>query len=658
MPSWRIMEKIMNVRITEDFWIKYRNLVRKEMIPYQWNVLNDIADINIERERDDDAIPNEKSHAIENFKIAAGLSEGEFYGYVFQDSDVYKWLEAASYVLREEDDAELRKKADEAVDLIVAAQQPDGYLDTYFIIKEPERKFMTLRESHELYCAGHFFEAACAYYTVTGNKKVLETAVKLADCIDAHFGPEEGKLHGADGHPEVEIGLMKLYAVTGEKRYLKLCEYFISIRGECHKFFAEQDKAEKGMEPIFEGMRHGLDTYFQIQEAPAKQSTAEGHAVRQIYLCTAMAELAREDGDKELADACRRIWRNIVDRRMYVTGGIGSTVNGEAFTLDYDLPNDTMYCETCASVGLIFFAENMLKLESKGEYADVMERALYNTVLSGMALDGRHFFYVNPLEVDPRQSRKNPTKSHVKAVRPEWLACACCPPNLARMIASVDDYIYMKKDKEIYVNLYIASEASFLVKNEKVKIKLETDYPKSGSVRLSIKKSGDSVIGFKLRIPGWAENVYGQIDGVQEKITEEKGYWQVDVVNEYTEINLNMPMYVERNYANTRVSADTGKVCISRGPLIYCAESVDNGEELQNIEMLEDAPFKESFEPKLLNGITVINTEGKRLEQKENSPLYSHKKAYEVKDQKIKLIPYYAWGNRGENEMRVWLHEK
>ena len=647
----------MNVKITEDFWKNYRNLVRKEMIPYQWNVLNDIGGINIERERADDTIPNEKSHAIENFKIAACRTKGEFYGYVFQDSDVYKWLEAAAYVLREEDDEDLRKKADDIVDLIAEAQQPDGYLDTYFIIKEPERKFMTLRESHELYCAGHFFEAACAYYAVTGNKKVLDTAIRLADCIDRHFGAEEGKLHGSDGHPEVEIGLMKLYAVTGEKRYLRLCEYFIGVRGECHKFFAEQDKAEKGMTPIFEGMRHADDTYFQIQEAPVKQSTAEGHAVRQIYLCTAMADLAREDGDEELAEACRRIWRNIVDRRMYITGGIGSTVNGEAFTLDYDLPNDTMYCETCASVGLIFFAKNMLKLEAKGEYADVMERALYNTVLAGMALDGRHFFYVNPLEVDPEQSRKNPTKSHVKAVRPEWLACACCPPNLARMLASVDDYIYMEKDGEIFVNLYIASEAEFSINGEKIKIKLETDYPKSGSVKLKVEKNGYKVVNLALRIPGWADNVYGQIDGAEEKVAQEDGYWHVYAEDKQTEISLNMPMYVERNYADTRVSADVGKVCISRGPLVYCAESIDNGEALQNIELLENAVFKENFEPELLNGVISVRTEGKRIVERGNGQLYTHKKMYDIEGQSIKLIPYYAWGNRGENEMRVWLRE-
>ena len=380
-------EEGMKTVVKDTFWNRYKELVRTGMIPYQWKVLNDDIDIKIEKERNDASIPSEKSHAIENFKIAAGRTKGEHYGWVFQDSDVYKWLEAAAYTLKNHWDDDLKKITDEVVDLIADAQEKSGYLNTYFTIMEPDHKYKRLGESHELYCAGHFIEAAVAYNQATGSKKALDIAIKLADHIDASFGPEDGKIHGCDGHEEVEIGLMRLYHLTGEKRYLKLSEYFLLQRGQDPDFFKRQFREDTG-KPAIGGLYNAPLTYFQIHAPILEQDSAEGHAVRLVYMCTALADVAASTGNKDLEAVCRKIWRNIVDKRMFITGGIGSTVNGESFTLDYDLPNDTMYCETCASIGLIFFARQMLRLSADGEFGDVMERALYNTALAGMALDG------------------------------------------------------------------------------------------------------------------------------------------------------------------------------------------------------------------------------------------------------------------------------
>ena len=648
----------MQISITDSFWGHTRKLVRTQMIPYQWDVLNDRADITIEKERDDPGIPSEKSHAIENFRIAAGRAEGDHYGWVFQDSDVYKWLEAAAGSLRETPDEALRAEADSVVELIAAAQQPDGYLHTYFTIKEPERRYKRLGESHELYCAGHFLEAAVAYYTATGNELVLETAVKLADHLDAIFGAEEGKLRAVDGHEEVEIGLMKLYHLTGEKRYLDLADFFIRERGRDPELFIRQVK-EDAKEPVIDGVYRFPLRYFQIHEPALQQTTAEGHAVRLVYLCTAMADLAASAPNEEARIACEAIWRNIVDKRMYITGGIGSTVTGEAFTLDYDLPNDTMYCETCASVGLIFFAAQMLRLAPRGEYADVMERALYNTALAGMALDGRHFFYVNPLEAVPAKSHLDPGKSHVKCVRPEWLGCACCPPNLARLLTSLEQYIYLAREEEILVNLFIASQMHAAYEGGELDLAMSCDYPRSGEIRIRADvHDADARVG--IRIPGWVDGVSCTLDG-KEALSQgagadvRDGYLYLTLCPGGHEIGLDIAMTPKRWYANPKVSADVGKVAVCRGPQVFCAEEADNGADLHELYLPEEAPLSYSFEEDLLGGVGVIGCDGLRLSSEAPALYTTDRSSYTYRPQKIRLIPYYAWANRGENEMRVWL---
>ena len=651
------MEKI-KTRITDPFWLYYRSLVRREMIPYQWKVLNDEIDVLIERERDDASIPNEKSHALENFRIAAGIHSGHHYGWVFQDSDVYKWLEAVAYSLMEEMDESLKMTADSVVDLIADAQEEDGYLGTYFTIEEPDRKFRSLMNSHELYCAGHFMEAAAAYYEATGNRKVLDTAGKLAECIGRALGPDGA--FGYDGHEEIEIGLMKLYHLTREERYLRLGRHFLRIRGTDEDFFGEQSKTDPGKKPLIGGMEHFSRKYFQAHKPAAEQDSAEGHAVRLVYLCTAMADVAASTQDQSMLDACRKIWRNIVDRRMYITGGIGSTVHGEAFTFDYDLPNDTMYCETCASVGLIFFASQMLRCESRGEYGDVMERALYNTVLSGTALDGKHFFYVNPLEVNPYASRLDPGKSHVKPVRPQWLGCACCPPNLARLLASVDRYIYTVKEDLCLVNLYMSSETDVPISGGMVHITQTTDYPRTGVIRLEVSADSSHPLNLGLRIPAWArtyeviadgENVSGR-DGAPEN-----GYCFLNGLCGRHEILLKLPVEVRLWRANPLVRDDIGKVALSRGPLIYCLEEADNGENLHLLKIDPSGRFEEKEEQGELGGIIRISADGRRTrETEEDGCLYSPAEdALREDPVRLNFIPYYTWANRGSNEMSVWV---
>ncbi len=645
------------VNITSGFWSRYRELVRKEMIPFQWNVLNDQAGIKIEKERlNDEGIPSEKSHAIENFKIAAGRAKGTHYGWTFQDSDVYKWLEAVAYSLREKMDPELEKKALETIDLIADAQEPDGYLDTFYSILGIEHRYKSLGGSHELYCMGHFIEAAVAYYTATGNEKVLTVAKKCADNIDDNFGPEDGKIHGYDGHEEIEIGLLRLYHVTKEDRYLKLAKFFLMERGKHPNFFRDQAAVYEGPNAL-NGIEKGPHTYFQNHAPVLEQDTAEGHAVRVIYLCTALADLAATTGDKEIYEACKRLWNNITKKRMFITGGIGSTVSGEAFTLDYDLPNDTMYCETCAAIGLIFFARQMLRIEPKAEYAEVMERSLYNCTIAGMALDGKHFFYVNPLEVNPAKSLKDPGKSHVKPVRPAWLGCACCPPNLARMITSLDDYVYTISKDTVLVNQFIDSNASIELSDGTIDIVQKTSFPWDENVGISLSNKSNVTFKVGIRIPRWADDVKLTVAGKAVEIACQDGYHYIEVpTGDNCEVELSFKMGIRRYYASSHISEDIGRVAVGRGPFIYCLEGVDNGEELGTLVLPKNADLKYSYNDSLLGGVGVIEAEGKRVCVEETDGLYTVNKPT-VSDAKLKFIPYFAWANRGENEMTVWVHE-
>lgn len=625
----------------EDFLAGCQKLVREEVIPYQYDILND-------------RLPGvEKSHAVENLRLAARVTEGEaveehFYGMVFQDSDLAKWLEAAAYSLAAQRSEETERKIDEVVELLRRAQQPDGYLNSYFTVKEPDKRWINLQEAHELYCAGHLMEAACAYYEATGKDQFLKIMEKNADCLYEQF--MKHCPHGYSGHPEIELALLRLYRASGEKKYLELAGHFVDVRGESPNYFIEE-KARRNWNVWGPTGNDAKDTDYTQSTLPVReQKDAVGHAVRAVYLYTAMADLAGETGDKALRAACERLWDSIVSRQMYVTGGIGSTVLGEAFTVDYDLPNATVYAETCASIGLIFFARQMLLLEAKGEYADVMERALYNTVLAGMQLDGKRFFYVNPLEVVPGISGVAATQRHDLPERPQWYACACCPPNVARLLSSIGSYAYSENGDTLFAHLYLSGT----VKTEKgFGLCCETEYPHGGEVRYTVQGSGR----LALRIPAWSEETRLKVNGQAQEVTAlvRDGYAYLEGLKEGDTVALSLDMTPRKVYASTRVAADTGCAAVQRGPLVYCAEGADNGGDVLSLQLAQEGSLRsEELDNGLLGGVVPVTADGYRI--KTGDALYTTKKPVRERVS-IRLIPYYAWGNRGLHQMRVWLPE-
>ncbi len=635
------------VGINDKFWGRYIGLVKNVVIPYQWDALND---------RIPDAEP---SHVIENFKIAAGLSQGEFYGYVFQDSDLAKWLEAVGFSLDVNPDPELEKRADEIIDIIVKAQQDDGYLNTYFTIKELDKKWANLRDCHELYCAGHIMEAAVAYFEATGKRKLLNAMCRFADYIDTVFGTEPGKKRGYPGHEEIELALVKLYRVTGEKKYLTLSKYFIDERGKAPNYFNKEAEARgEKTDKVWE--RLGL-RYYQAHLPVREQTTAEGHSVRAVYLYSGMADVAIETGDKTLIDACKKLWRNIVSKRMYITGGIGSTSYGESFTFDYDLPNDTIYAETCASIGLVFFAHRMLQMDVNNTYSDIMEKALYNSVISGISLDGKKFFYVNPLEVWPEASEKSKIKEHVKVTRQSWYGCACCPPNIARLLASIGQYIYSTHKDEIYTHLYINGETEINISESKIKIKQETRYPYDERVMISVSLDEEKEFSLLLRIPGWCDNAKICInrDEINVCNTKVNGYAKLKRIWKNGDVvELVLPMMIQRIKAHPNVRANIGKVALQRGPIVYCLEEIDNGQNLHEIVLSHKSELKAEFDDNLLGGIPVINAEAQRYNSPWKGELYKAKVESQYRPVTVKFIPYYAWANRTPGEMMVWITER
>lgn len=588
------------VRFNDKLWAHRMRLVREVVIPYQWDALND-------------RIPGvAPSHAIENFRIAAGESEGEFFGKVFQDSDVAKWLEAVSYTLASHPDPELEATADDVIDLVVRAQQDDGYLNTYFTVAEPDKRWSNLRDWHELYCAGHMMEAAVAYYEATGKRKLLDAMCRFADHIASVFGREPGKKRGYPGHPEIELALVRLYRATGEKRYLELSKYFVDERGQQPHWYEIEAKARGSDEPYLADLG---PAYSQAHLPVREQKTAEGHAVRALYLFSAMADLALETGDETLADVCAALWENVTKRRMYITGGVGSDEYGERFTFDYDLPNDRAYAETCASIALVFWARRMLNLDVDSKYADVMERALYNGVLSGISLDGKSFFYVNPLEVWPEACSNRHDLQHVKTVRQGWFSCACCPPNLARLIASLGQYMYSQEGDTIYAHLYAASEADLEVAGQSVRLVQETEYPWGEEVSFVVEPQHAGEFTLALRLPGWCEKpqivVNGEVVAIDDIVS--KGYAYIRRKWESGDrVKLILEMPVQRIKANPKVRENAGKVALQRGPIVYCLEEADNGENLSSIVLPYDAELTANWRDDLLGGVVTITGQAYR----------------------------------------------
>ncbi len=474
--------------------------------------------------------------------------------HIFWDSDVAKWLEAASYSLATHPDPALEAQVDEVIRLIVAAQQPDGYLNTYFTVVEPEKRWTNLRDWHELYCAGHLIEAAVAHFQATGKRVLLDALCRYADYIDTVFGIAPGKKRGYPGHEEIELALVKLYRVTGEKRYLHLSQYFIDERGRQPHYF-DREARLRGEDPA--AFQHKIYEYNQSHLPVREQREVVGHAVRAMYLYSAMADLARELHDQSLFDADQRLWNHLCTTRLYITGGLGPSRHNEGFTADYDLPNETAYAETCAAIGLVFWNHRMLQLDCEARYADVLERALYNCVLSGVSLDGQKFFYENPLASLGTHHRQ------------EWFWVACCPPNIARLLASLGQYIYAVNDKDLVVHLYIQSTAQMTVGGREVTVRQETTYPWNGTINLRLGMDEPSMFGLRLRIPGWCQNAQLKVNGDVFDIAShlEQGYVRVERVwqaDDRVELELAMP--VERMYAHPTVPSSTAW----KGPIIKC----------------------------------------------------------------------------------------
>lgn len=618
---------VTDVRLNDDLWSRQFRLVGEVVLPYMWEILND----RVEKA--------EKSHCIENFKAAAGQSDEDYFGSVFLDSDLYKWIEAVSYNLSGGGNADLELLVNEAIALIEAAQQPDGYLDTYYTLVEPEKRWTSLMEGHELYCAGHLIEAAVAHHQATGKESLLNVACRFADHIAETFG--EGKKRGYPGHPGVELALIRLYETTKKEAYRDLAAYFIDERGKQPDVF-EQECQVEGHSFIFSEMRQFGPDYFQSHAPVREQQKVTGHAVRAMYLYSAMADMARLGDDEALSDACERLYDNVTQRQMYVTGGVGSARIGERFTSDYDLPPDAAYAETCASVGLMLLSSRMWLLDGKASRYDVWERALNNTVLSGMGQDGQHFFYVNPLEVVPQTVHHNPMLSHIKTQRPRWFSVACCPPNIARILSSLPGYIYAFSGESLYILSHVGS-----------------DFTKGG---LNVKLSSNNG-AYSLEIEGDPRDIYlrlpenTQLVCDQCKINED-GYFVIHHTGGKETYTYTLVPKIRILHAHPSVSAVAGQVCVQRGPVVYCAEAVDNGAPLSGLRLPADAVFTEEQVGWLPDGLPLLKTSGFRISEEGWADTLYDTRLQQYEPCEITLVPYSQWGNRGETEMRVWLIEK
>lgn len=565
--------------------------------------------------------------------IINGWHEGmEHKPHIFWDSDIAKWLEGAAYILEKHSDKKLEAMCDETINAIAKRQDANGYFNSYFQQCEPEAEF-TRRVDHEIYCCGHLIEAAIAYAGATGKTTLLDVVKKYVDLIEKIFIKEKSAPFYTPGHEEIELALVRLYEYTKDKKYLEMSKYFIDARGR---------NKEDGYEWNTD---YALQDYAGVRE----MTTAEGHCVRACYLYSAMTDEAREYSDDEMLSACKKIFDNIIYKRMYITGGIGSTYQSEAFTSDYDLPDKTAYTETCAAISLAFFAERMSRTVLDSKYADTFERAMYNGILSGVSLDGKRFFYCNPLKVIPRLHRRNkcmtnPHREFQPYERVEVFDCSCCPPNINRFISSLSEYIYAYDENKVVLNQFIENEAKF----DGVKINVKTDYPHSGRVIINASNMGEKKL--LVRIPAWCETF-----NVNKNYELKDGYAYFTADNGEIKLDITFDMSINFVEADPRVEECAGKVAVCRGPVVYCAESCDNGENLSALELdTADPQFKTEENGEFINAVTVNGFRNSHEENKLYSKLGSGKKTRV----RIKMIPYYAFANRGEGEMFVWMNKQ
>lgn len=582
--------------------------------------------------------------------------------HIFWDSDTGKWIEAVSHSLATHPNHDFEAQIDEVVDLIEQAQQPDGYLNIFYTAVEPDYRWRNLRDKHELYCAGHLMESAVAYYEATGKRKLLDVLLRYSDHIDAQFGPNEGQRRGYCGHPEVELALVKLYRATGEKRYLNLSKYFIEERGQQPHYFDVETQA-RGEDPrvYWAKTYHYCQAHLPIRE----QTQATGHAVRVAYLFSGVADIVAETGDSSLLEVCRAVWDDVTQHAMYITGGLGPAHANEGFTFAYDLPNETAYAETCASIGLAFWAHRMFHIDPDSRYMDVFECALYNGILSGVSFEGEQFFYANPLASYPNiNPYEHWSGIHTERYyrRSEWFQCACCPPNLARFVASLGTYFYSTTGDTVYAHLYNQNRAHFNLDTGAVQIEQDTQYPFDGTIHFRVKVEQPANFTLALRIPSWCHDFQLHLNGTPLAQNPINGYVHISRAwADGDEVTLTLPMPVERMVAHPQIRQNAGRIALQRGPVVYCLEEVDNGPHLMNIVMPRDAQLTPSFDKNLFGGVGVITGDAFRTEPANGfgSGLYQAQSAltYNQSQLNFKAIPYCFWANRQPGEMRVWLRE-
>jgi len=619
-----------SVRINSGFWASRKSVNRLVSLKHGYEML-------------------EKAGNFHNLRMAASRERGKYYGMNFYDEDVYKWLEALAWEMGKNPDEQLQNMADEVIDLITAAQLPNGYLDSYFQVAEPDKKWTDLDFGHELYCAGHLFQAAIAFQRALGDERLMKVSRRLADHIGTVFGP--GKNEGTCGHPEIEMALVELYRSTQEPAYLQLAQFFIDQRGK----------------NTMRGMGSNGPEYHQ-DHLPVRQATqAAGHAVRQMYLLSGVADLYMETGEQALWDAMQRLWLNITGSKMFITGGVGSRYDGESFGEPYELPPDQCYCETCASIGNLMWNWRLLLITGDSRHADLIERALYNGILSSPALDGQHFFYANPLMVRDGQSMRHSTnrpEEKSASGRPEWHYVACCPPNVMRLFSSLSHYIATTDSDGIQIHQYASADIDLVIGHgRQVVLNMESDYPWEGRVRFKVNETDGSPWQLSLRIPAWCQSNTISVNGKAIDATEMKaGYailnrnWQAgDVV----QLDLEMPPNLIQ--PNPRVDAVRGCLAIQRGPIVYCLEEHDQIEESNMLDLVinPDEPLQAHWRDDLLSGLYTIESRGyisnaglwgERLYRAQNQDDDA-----KMKPVQLTAVPYFAWGNRGLRSMRVWI---
>ncbi len=619
------------VRITSPFWRERLDTVLARTIPSQHAKLDEFGILNALK------LPKPVP------PLTIPLNSHNFSMQVFWDSDVGKWIEAASYALAHRRDADVEAKIDAIVDDLAKAQSPDGYLNSWYNGREPEKRWTNLRDYHELYNAGHLIEGAVAYFRATGKRKLIDVMERYVDHVAATFGTGPGQKRGYCGHPEIELALVKLYRLTGDRRRLALASYFVDERGRQPHYFTAEALA-RGDDPA----KFWAKTYeYNQSHIPVREQTKMvGHAVRGMYLASGMADLAFELGDESLKRACEALWRDVTGAQMYVTGGLGPEASNEGFTEPYDLPNETAYAETCAAVALVFWAQRMLHLDLDGAYADVMELALYNGALSGLSREGTHYFYANPLE------------SRGQHARWAWHACPCCTMNVSRLVASVAGYAISTAVDGVAFHLYGGFETTAAIGGRTILVRETSGYPWSGDIRIAVEPDAPAAFALKLRVPGWARGATVAVNGEPAAPTTERGYatiqrtWRAGDV-----VDLRLPMPAERGYAHPRVRQDVGKVALRRGPLIYCLEEADNfGAPVQTLTLPRGADLEVETRDVPFDGVVTVKAASKRLAAAPAAPLYSPAPPAD-EPAVATAIPYFLWANREPGSMEVFIAE-